>query len=365
MRKLDNPNLVPAKEVHPRYRLFLVSQDVPEAIALWVRELLGKLPGLSEADCQLDAKGRIPTASHAKVAQALANHLAFSGEFGYSLDLHRRQMNMDPLADFLLNVKEGHCERYAGGLTLMLRSLGIPARVVKGYRGLESLDPGHYLVRQSQAHSWVQALVEDGGQASWLTLDPTPNIERADKALLSWLGWLLQSWSDRDDLWRSYIMDYNADQQAQAMDAVRNQLTPDEPWNLSVLFLAPSSLAGAFLAWQLRKRWTRRTVRDGRATARALAAAGTGFYPRFLKVADRLLSLKPAPGQTPREFGLIAQSCLANRAQDKMASVIPLRLVELLYRVRYGGQSLTVAEEQEANRDVEMIENSLAQTPAD
>ena len=361
LHKLDNPNLVPAKEVHPRYRKFLVKQGVPEAIALWARELLSKLPGLTQADYQLDAQGHIPIAGHAKVAQALANHLAFSGEFGYSLDLHRRQINMDPLADFLLNVKEGHCERYAGGLTLMLRSVGIPARVVKGYRGAETMDPGHYLIRQSQAHSWVQALVEDGGNASWLTLDPTPNTERAATALLSWIGWLLQSWADSDDLWRNYIMEYNADQQTQAFDMVRNQLTAEEPWSLSLVIVVPgTSMAGAYLAWRLRRRWIGRSVACGLATDRDLAAAGTGFYPRFLKVMERHLNLRPGPGQTPREFGLLTQLCLANRNSDAVGAAIPLRLVELLYRVRYGGQALTLTEELEANRDVEMLEKNIA-----
>ena len=106
----------------------------------------------------------------------MTRYLAFSGEFGYSLDLHRYRRDMDPLADFLLNIKEGHCERYAGGLTLMLRSLGIPARVVKGYRGVDHLGEGKYMVRQSQAaYLGSKLLVGDETEGRfWLTLDPTP-----------------------------------------------------------------------------------------------------------------------------------------------------------------------------------------------
>src|SRR5208337_173668 len=137
----------------------------------------------------------IARAAHTKVAQALTRHLAYSGDFGYSLILNRQQLSLDPIADFLLNVKEGHCERFAGGLTLMLRSLGIPSRVIKGYRGVENLDQGNYLVRQSHAHSWVQALFEDDKGTHWLTLDPTPSMERIYKPTLSWFGWFFQRWS--------------------------------------------------------------------------------------------------------------------------------------------------------------------------
>ncbi len=159
-RRPADPDRTPAKDVNAKYKQFLLNQDVPERHhLLGTRSARHSCPSLTEAERAVDAKGRLPAAAHAKVAQALTNYLTQSGEFGYSLDLHRYQMNLDPLADFLLNVKEGHCERFAGGLNLMLRSLGIPARVIKGYRGVEPLEEGRYLVRQRQAHSWVQALM--------------------------------------------------------------------------------------------------------------------------------------------------------------------------------------------------------------
>jgi hypothetical protein len=362
LRKLDNPNVVPAKEVNPRYRQFLINQDVPESIVQWVRELLGKagsaaLPDLTEADCQLDGKGRIPPAAHAKVAQALTRYLAFSGDFGYSLYLQRRQMSLDPLADFLLNVKEGHCERYAGGLTLMLRSLGIPARVIKGYRGLDYLDDGHYVVRQNQAHSWVQALITAETGDCWLTLDPTPATERTNKPLLSWFGWLFQGWIE-NDLWRNYVMDYNADQQGHAFESIRDQMTPEEPRSVLLFVLVCGALVlAAFLALKVRRRWARRTAPNENTAG--LAFLGAGFYPRFLEIASRLLNVQPEPGQTPREFGLRAQSCLESRALGEDCSAIPLKLVDLLYRARFGGHTLTSAEERQANRDVETLERTI------
>jgi hypothetical protein len=363
LRKLDDPNRVLAKQVNPMYRQFLINQDVPEPIVGWVHELLGKLPDLTEDDRRLDSKGRVPVDAHAKVAQALMRYLAFSGDFGYSLDLRRHQFNMDPLADFLLNVKEGHCERYAGGLTLMLRAVGIPARVVRGYRGLDHLGNGVYLVRQNQAHSWVQALVDDANDEDvkwWLTLDPTPSSERINKPLLSWLGWLLQHLTENETLWRHYIMEYNADQQGRTWELIRKKLTPDDPWAVVKSLLAVGTfLAGGFFSLRYWRCWSRPSLSGKPAVALDPAASGPGFYRRFLEVVQRRLNEKPQPGQTPREFGLLTRDRLQSQARDETCTAIPMKLVGLLYRIRFGGGSLTDAEEQQALRDVETLENLL------
>src|SRR5204862_4932489 len=128
-------------------------------IATWTRALLPRLPGLSAAERTLDAEGHIAAANHVRVARALSRHLSDSGEYLYSLDLRLQDNKLDPIADFLINVKEGHCERYASGLVLMLRSIGIPARLVKGFHGLEKDERGDFHVRFSHAHSWVETLV--------------------------------------------------------------------------------------------------------------------------------------------------------------------------------------------------------------
>ncbi len=354
-RKQASTDLVPAKKMDPMYAKYLLNQGIPEAIPPWVREVLATLPGLSKADCDLDANERVDGAAHAKVARALTSYLAYSGEFGYSLERIRHRMDMDPLADFLLNVKEGHCERYAGGLTLMLRSIGIPARVVKGYRGLEHLGQGHYLVRQSQAHSWVEALLPD---SQWLTLDPTPTGERTVKPPLPWFGWLFQRWSESDNLWRSYIMDYNADQQARALDLFETDLVPGNAWSLLPISLGVGMVAiGGFLAYRLRRRWRLALASTGASHDVDFPLAG--FYPRFLDVARRLLHLQPQPGQTPFEFALLTRSCLERRGLDERCGSSPEVLVNLLYRTRFGGHALTDSQEAEAERIVDTLEKSL------
>ena len=75
----------------------------------------------------------------------------------YTLQLSRTVPH-DPLANFLFERKQGHCEYFASSMAVMLRTLGIPSRVVNGFRTGEFNDlTSQYVVRASNAHSWVEA----------------------------------------------------------------------------------------------------------------------------------------------------------------------------------------------------------------
>ena len=78
----------------------------------------------------------------------------------------------DPLADFLFERRKGHCEYFASAMAVMLRTLGIPSRLVTGFQG-GAYNPvsGWSVVRASDAHSWVEAWIDGRG---WITFDPTP-----------------------------------------------------------------------------------------------------------------------------------------------------------------------------------------------
>lgn len=96
------------------------------------------------------------------------------GDFVYSLTVPDA-FDRDPVEQFLLDTRTGHCELYASAMTLLLRSVGIPARVVSGYRGGEwSGTDGAYIVRKSMAHMWVEVYFIDHG---WVTFDPTPESD--------------------------------------------------------------------------------------------------------------------------------------------------------------------------------------------
>ncbi|MBA4371872.1 MAG: hypothetical protein C0402_03310 [Thermodesulfovibrio sp.] len=93
--------------------------------------------------------------------------------YEYSLTVSPPPEGTSPIEDFLFIARKGYCEHYATAMVLMLRGVGIPARVVTGFLGGDRNTYGGYLiVRQSDAHSWVEALIK--GQ--WQRFDPTPPV---------------------------------------------------------------------------------------------------------------------------------------------------------------------------------------------
>ena len=99
----------------------------------------------------------------------------FVTEFGYTLD-SMGAGGADPLERFLFRDRRGHCELFASSMVLMLRSQGIPARLATGFLGAE-YNPleEYFIVRQSNAHAWVEAWIEGEG---WRIFDPTPPVGR-------------------------------------------------------------------------------------------------------------------------------------------------------------------------------------------
>jgi transglutaminase-like putative cysteine protease len=79
-----------------------------------------------------------------------------------------------PIASFLLKDREGYCQQFSGAMALLLRMGGVPARVSAGFSpGTFDKDTGEYVVRDTDAHSWVEAYLAPYG---WVTFDPTPPI---------------------------------------------------------------------------------------------------------------------------------------------------------------------------------------------
>ena len=93
------------------------------------------------------------------------------GNYRYSLK--GLPISSNPLEDFLFKYKYGNCEYFASSMAILLRLNGIPARLVAGYKGgIYNEIGGYYLVRESDAHVWVEAFIKDKG---WVRYDPTPS----------------------------------------------------------------------------------------------------------------------------------------------------------------------------------------------
>jgi protein-glutamine gamma-glutamyltransferase len=140
-------------------------------------------------------------------AQAIERHLR--SHYTYSLRLRGTPNSQDPLAMFLFDVREGHCEYFASALTVMLRQIGIPSRLVNGFNVGEYNSIGrNWIVRGYHAHSWVEAFFQPYG---WIELDPTPAAPRQSQgAFLS----LISNLTDAMDLWWwEGVVNYNSSKQ--------------------------------------------------------------------------------------------------------------------------------------------------------
>jgi len=139
-------------------------------------------------------------------ARALERHLRT--DYGYTLELPAHEV-ADPLADFLFNRKKGYCEYFASAMTVMLRSLGIPARLATGFQsGVYNPLSELWLVRASDAHTWVEAWMAGYG---WTTFDPTPpDPNPAGLALLTRLGLYVDA---AQTFWQEWVVSYDLNHQ--------------------------------------------------------------------------------------------------------------------------------------------------------
>lgn len=124
---------------------------------------------------------------------AIQNYLG-SNLFSYSLDLPPLPEE-NPIDAFLWDTRRGHCQLYASAMTLMVRSLDIPARIVNGYRGgTWDADQEAFTITSDMAHSWVEVYFLGVG---WVRFDPAPppdySGEEANGILEIWNRFSLNS----------------------------------------------------------------------------------------------------------------------------------------------------------------------------
>ena len=137
-----------------------------------------------------------------EMARAIESFLR--NNYTYSLVPSVPPPNINPVRYFLLEEKKGYCEHYATSMVLMLRSAGIPARVVSGYMGGEYNRYGrYYIVRQKDAHTWVEAFID----GTWVRFDPTPAVETGENSpLFLYLDLLKMKWE-------RYVVGYSSSDQ--------------------------------------------------------------------------------------------------------------------------------------------------------
>lgn len=317
-------------------------------------------------------------------ATALETYLARSGRYEYSLHMTVQDAALDPVEDFLFNRRQGHCEYFASALVLMLRAVGIPARLISGYKGGEyNTLKGCWEVQQRHAHVWVEAWLQDLRQ--WVVLEPTPADPRRQMidAVAERLGFWGRMRATTATLWSDYVMNVNLTQQQRRfyeplLDYVhkgwdllhttlsvlatnvgqpgwwRDQLAAGglKMLMLGLIILIAAVILTAALIWTMsRLRGFRQ--QHTRATRQIVA-----FYERFLKLMQ-CLGCSRQPHQTATEFARECQLGLQALLASAQLESLPATICESYHRVRFGGEHLSSETLEQLNRDLERLETLL------
>lgn len=301
-------------------------------------------------------------------AKAIENFL--KTEFHYTLEL--KEIPGDPLAEFLFRTREGHCEYFATAMAIMLRTLEIPTRIVNGFQMGEYNDLNDlYTVRESDAHSWVEAYFPKSD--SWIEFDPTPSAGINDYSQGGLLARLRRYADAMEVFWLDYIVTLDSDEQASIMVDLQHRLLSMKDrlliyyvaaktwvrslfdglisgptWSVGKLLKLATGLAvlglslvSLYVVFAYRKRrsvpttgygpwwhrlfilpmWRRRLIR------RDYRQSAVLFYEQMLAISLRA-GLVKQPHQTPVEFATAS-------------GLSPIREITALYnRVRFGGAKL-------------------------
>lgn len=292
-------------------------QEYPPAILQTYLQLPPLDPRIRRLALQITAQASTPYDKAAGIESYLKSH------YSYTLDLTGPRAK-DPLANFLFVRRAGHCEYFASAMTILLRAAGVPARYAAGFLPGEYNDLGHdYIVRESDAHAWVEVYFPDYG---WIPFDPTPSGDAtrhglADRLALYW-DWFQFTWGEwvinydfahqltltRDAghstrNWNDRMHDFYRRKQAAVMREVLalDRRVEASPYFLpGVLFLLTAlllGLRGRSLIRYAVARWSLRARRGGNLTA-GLAALE---YTELLRLLEKR-GWKKAPSQTPLEF---------------------------------------------------------------
>lgn len=301
----------------PPAKLRLAGADYPEAI----RNTYLQLPALDPRIPQLALQATAQQANPYDKTAAMERYLR--ANYGYTLDLNGPQP-ANPLAYFLFERRAGHCEYFASAMVIMLRTRGIPARYITGFLPGQFNDVGRdYIVRASDAHSWVEAYFPSYG---WVAFDPTPPGAPASHGMLErlsfYVDWLQYAWSEwviNYDVGHQITLARNLEQSTRdwsaqwksiygayriglvlAMNRWQRQFEDSRralPLMLIALVLMLAALrAPAAIRWWLAARRLR-ALRNGEAIPSVVA----GEYREMLELLQRRGWIKP-PGKTAREF---------------------------------------------------------------
>ncbi len=257
--------------------------------------------------------------------------------FRYTLE-PKKGGGKTPLSDFLFYAKEGFCEQYATSMVVMLRTLGVPARIVTGYVQGQWNDFGNYLLlRQRDTHSWVEAYLPynfsdktDKGQSgfkkkmAWIRFDPTASQGLVTPVKSSRMGLYLDALKWR---WTKNIVNYSINDQISTAITIKHRTNRLRNWLGSMLGKLPglkdkASQGGQSLPLVIA------LILMGAAliivvTSRARSGSNLktpAFYLEMLRILKKK-GLVKSKFETPMEFALRT----GNREVEKITELFQIR----------------------------------------
>ena len=332
-----------------RARLTSAGTDYPADISatyLQLPEIDQRIPALARTASQQASN---------PYDEATALEAFLKTKYRYTLNLTGNP-GKDPLAHFLFETRAGHCEYFASSMTVMLRTLGIPAREVNGFLPGEFNElGGDYIVRASDAHSWVEAYFPGTG---WVVFDPTPDAptvttnlfsrlsQIADWAELTWNDWVIsydfahqaalaQSFQVKSRNWRELGTLWFAERQRHLKDRLSMWQNHHEIFSYALpLFLVVLLVAARYgwLGWLLRQLQMTLVLRGKNAGA-ASSQIASQMYTEMLNLMRRH-GYARSETQTPFEFAAAVKTPSLN---------LPLNEFTGLYAAaRFGGEACDI-----------------------
>ena len=346
-----------------------------------LRFALPELYRIANQICEVDGKLVPPD----ECVRRIMSYLSPENGYRYSLTPTRKETSRDPIEDFLLNTKSGHCEYFASACTLMLQAVEVPARLVNGFYGCEvNSVTGKYEVRQRHAHAWTEAWVN--GQ--WQTVEATPSADREASLAKNESITLMSNIQEAiSDFWNDGIHNMSAQRQQEffapvistsksLFETIREQglLATARQWIVGlasspekwvswqggvVTFLLLAAIAGlirvqAFQRFRKRLQalWERRSPRH------KLLKSVIRFYEGFCTLCERH-GLKLSPSNSALENAQIATREFRPKISSAEILSLPVRIAEAFNQVRFGNQPLSDEQAATISRDLQRFAELL------
>jgi transglutaminase-like putative cysteine protease len=319
--------------------------------------------------------------------RTLASYLR--NNYLYDLTNDHFGLRQDPTSEFLLRTKRGHCEMFASAIASMAREIGLPSRVITGFRATEYNKVGkYYTVRQSDAHAWAEVYCKQSG---WVTIDATPSRSVATEhaAPRHWYTSFLETYEHLELSWVQSFVSYDRGRRERIMESLQigfsqvadgfiamlNDQTTltgkivailkvfKEQWGMGwltyamiILILLNIVVMAMILMHKLAVRWG---LIDKVGLLVHRSGRGKANQIRFYFVMSNLLARhgqQRTASQSPMQFA----HQLVRLDPTRYGTV--MSLTELYYEIRFGQRKLNAPRRQRANNLLQQLKQAVIRT---